>query len=195
LTGNYDCFDADGDTEGQSTFRWLRCATANGLYQPIPGATSLTYTLTAQDENYFLKFEVTPEAVTGNSPGNASTSYYAGIGPVTSMPQYQVTGAGKSLCNGTYHFQGHIDDQSSYRYGAPFFQKWNGSSYEEIYLYGYYIASSVSCEGSYTCTYYEQRYSFDMYFPEGDYSCDSLYDGGLETCGGTSDLANVLKLN
>jgi hypothetical protein len=195
LTGNYDYYDADGDIEGQTTFRWLRCATANGTYQPIPGATSLTYTLTLQDENYFLKFEATPEAVTGNSPGNASTSFYAGIGPVIRMPQYQVTGAGKSVCNGTYNFQGYIDDQNSYYYGAPFFQKYNGSSYEEIYLYGYYIASSVSCDGGYACTYYEQRYSSDMYFPEGDYTCDSLYDGGLGTCGGASDLANVVNLN
>lgn len=86
LIGDYEYYDADGDTEGRSTFRCLRCNTVNGSYIPIPSAIDITYTLTEQDKNTFIKFEVTPVATTGNSQGNASTSAYAGIGPVIAMP-------------------------------------------------------------------------------------------------------------
>ncbi len=86
LTGNYEYYDADGDSEGQSTFRWLRGDTVNGAYQPISGATGTTYTLTANDIGKFIKFEVTPVAATGNSPGTPATSAYAGIGPVIASP-------------------------------------------------------------------------------------------------------------
>ena len=86
LTGDHEYNDAENDTEGQSTFRWLRSDTVNGTYQAISGATGKTYTLTAADVGKFLKFEVTPLAVTGNSPGIPTTSSYAGIGPVITSP-------------------------------------------------------------------------------------------------------------
>jgi len=82
LTGNYDYSDAEGDTEGQSAYRWLRCDTVNGSFQAISGATGITYTLTQDDLGKFLKFEVTPVALTGASLGSPATSSYAGIGPV-----------------------------------------------------------------------------------------------------------------
>lgn len=61
LTGSYTFSDPDpGDTQGTSTFRWLRNGTT-----AIPGATSLTYLVTAADEGFNLSFEVTPVSSTG----------------------------------------------------------------------------------------------------------------------------------
>lgn len=68
LTGNYTYGDADSDAEGTSTFRWLRDDVA------ISGATSQTYTPVEADVSHVLKFEVTPVAATGTSPGTAVAS-------------------------------------------------------------------------------------------------------------------------
>lgn len=74
LTGSYTYNDADGDAEGVSTFRWLRDDVA------ISGATSGTYVLDAADLGATIKFEVTPVAATGESPGSPVAS--SGVGPV-----------------------------------------------------------------------------------------------------------------
>ncbi|MDQ6996203.1 MAG: choice-of-anchor Q domain-containing protein, partial [Mariprofundus sp.] len=68
LTGSYTYADVDGDAQGTSTFRWLRGVTA------ITGATATTYTLVAADSGQTIKFEVTPVAATGTSPGTAVAS-------------------------------------------------------------------------------------------------------------------------
>ena len=75
LTGNYTYADADGDLEGTSTYRWLR----NGA--SISGATAKTYTLVAADQGALIRFEVTPVAATGASPGVAVAS--PAVGPVS----------------------------------------------------------------------------------------------------------------
>jgi len=77
-TGNYTYTDTDGDTEGTSTYRWLRDAVAMG------GATSSTYTTVQDDVGTTLTFEVTPVASTGTSPGVAATS--AGVAIVAIAP-------------------------------------------------------------------------------------------------------------
>jgi hypothetical protein len=64
LTGNYSYADADGDPEGASAYRWLR----NGG-TAIPAATSRTYAVIDADIGATLTFEVTPVALTGDSPG------------------------------------------------------------------------------------------------------------------------------
>jgi uncharacterized protein YkwD len=76
LTGSYVYGDADGDAEGASTYRWLR----NG--EAIAGATSATYLLVVAEEGAQLRFEVTPVAATGASPGIAVQS--DAVGPVES---------------------------------------------------------------------------------------------------------------
>jgi hypothetical protein len=68
LTGNYTYFDVESDTEGTSTFRWLRDGVA------ISGATTSTYTLVAADSGANISFEVTPVATTGTKTGVAVTS-------------------------------------------------------------------------------------------------------------------------
>jgi uncharacterized repeat protein (TIGR01451 family) len=78
LTGNYTYADVDGDLEGASTFRWLR----DGA--PIAGATNRDYALVVEDAGALIRFEVTPVAETGASPGPAATS--EAVGPVTVNP-------------------------------------------------------------------------------------------------------------
>jgi len=68
LTGSYTYADTENDTEGTSTFRWLRGGVA------ITGATSETYTLVADDSGEDITFEVTPVATTGTTTGTAVVS-------------------------------------------------------------------------------------------------------------------------
>lgn len=75
LSGSYTYNDADGDSEGSSTFRWFR----NG--SPIGGATGQNYTLVAADNGDIIRFGVTPVAQTGVSPGAEALS--GPVGPVT----------------------------------------------------------------------------------------------------------------
>ena len=63
LTGHYDYSDIEGDAEGTSIFSWIRSGT------PIPGATSISYTLVEADNGKMVSFEVTPVAVTGELTG------------------------------------------------------------------------------------------------------------------------------
>ncbi|MDX8391030.1 MAG: choice-of-anchor U domain-containing protein, partial [Mariprofundaceae bacterium] len=85
LTGSYTYNDVDGDSEGTSTFRWLRNNVA------ITSATSSTYMLVAADSGTTIKFEVTPVAATGTTTGTAITS--AGTSILNSAPVFTGTPA------------------------------------------------------------------------------------------------------
>ena len=85
LAGSYDYADSEGDLQGASTFRWLR--TNGEIDIPIDGATALTYTLVAADEGALIKFEVTPVAQSGISPGLAASAV---VGPVVPPPDITV---------------------------------------------------------------------------------------------------------
>ncbi|MDH3711379.1 MAG: T9SS type A sorting domain-containing protein, partial [Cyclobacteriaceae bacterium] len=74
LNGLYTFTDADGDLEGNSTFRWLRDGVA------IDGAIAQSYRLESADVGTSIIFEVTPAASTGVSPGRPVQS--ASIGPI-----------------------------------------------------------------------------------------------------------------
>lgn len=69
LTGTYTFSDVNANTEATSTYRWLRADTSNGSYAAISGATSINYTLTSDDLNKYIKFEVTPVANTAPTTG------------------------------------------------------------------------------------------------------------------------------
>ncbi len=92
LSGSYTYYDADNDTESGTTFRWLISDSQSGTYTEIDGATSKTYTVVQDDLGKYLKFEVTPKAATGLSPGIT----------VLSSPTGQVTGAPIIEFNATY---------------------------------------------------------------------------------------------
>jgi len=68
LKGHYTYGDAENDTEGESTFRWL----ADG--DAIAGATTDSYVPVASDTGKTITFEVTPVAITGVTPGVPASS-------------------------------------------------------------------------------------------------------------------------
>lgn len=86
LIASYTYQDNENDPEGQSIFKWYRCANAEGIgKEEIPGAGDLTYTLTTADEGIYLFFEITPVAAAGTLTGTPllSTAY----GPVSGSPE------------------------------------------------------------------------------------------------------------
>ncbi len=60
LTAYYVFSDTDGDNEGTSLYQWYRSDSEDGVYSAISNATGVTYTTTDDDNEMFLKFEVTP---------------------------------------------------------------------------------------------------------------------------------------
>ncbi|MCS3531925.1 hypothetical protein [Chryseobacterium sp. JUb7] len=79
LTGNYTYSDAEGNTEGTSTYKWTRADNSAGLNETsISGATAKTYILTAGDVNKYIKFYVTPVASSGTTTGTETGSGFAG---------------------------------------------------------------------------------------------------------------------
>lgn len=81
LTAGYTYSDADGDAEGVTTIEWFSY-TNSGL---TTGETSLgtgtTYLITASEVGKYIAFKVTPEALTGVTPGTTVKS--SGIGKVS----------------------------------------------------------------------------------------------------------------
>jgi lysophospholipase L1-like esterase len=85
LTANYGFAYALG-TEGTSTYQWYRGDTEFGSFTAIPGATSLTYTTTLDDDGHFLRFGVTPVGNEGSTgPEALSASQIIGIFVDTSL--------------------------------------------------------------------------------------------------------------
>lgn len=74
LTGSYTYFDLESDGQGTSTFKWFRADDINGPDVEILNATQLTYTLTSNDLNKFISFEVTPISATGTAQGTSVRS-------------------------------------------------------------------------------------------------------------------------
>ena len=81
LQGEYDYSDADGDTEGTSTFQWLKNTT------PIDGATARSYTVVNEDVGHSITFRVLPQASTGNlvgTPVDSNPIVIANSSPIAS---------------------------------------------------------------------------------------------------------------
>jgi hypothetical protein len=127
LTGNYTYSDQQGDPQGASIYRWLRDGVA------ISGASARTYTLASGDLGARIRFEVTPVAATGASPGTAVQS--PEVGPVVAPPPNMAPVANNVAISGTaqvtrtltgsYTYsdaEGNAEGTSTYRWlrnGAP----------------------------------------------------------------------------
>jgi hypothetical protein len=86
LTGLPGITDADGDTISGSTFQWYRADDAAGTTNrvAIAGATNTTYTITADDSNKYLVFEVVPRTSSGTpNSGVAASAVTATAVPAT----------------------------------------------------------------------------------------------------------------
>ena len=77
LTGEYTYFDSN-DTADENmdycTYQWYRSSSKNGVYAAITGATGTKYTLTAEDEDKFIKFGVKPYSKVEPKEGEESLS-------------------------------------------------------------------------------------------------------------------------
>lgn len=82
LTGDYSYQDVNGDPEGTSVYKWYRADDANGTNKAvINNANTIEYTLTTDDADKYISFEVTPVATTGILTGSPVES--AVFGPIT----------------------------------------------------------------------------------------------------------------
>ncbi|MCF8223593.1 MAG: T9SS type A sorting domain-containing protein [Bacteroidales bacterium] len=136
LSGTYTYNDDDGESEGSSSYRWLR--EGAGV---IPGADSDTYTVTFDDIAYKLIFEVTPVA---------SSGYPLEGDPVQSAATAEVPASGEPLASdvcisGTRTVGSVLTGNYTYTYG-----KQEGTSLYRWYRDGSPIAGATSI--SYTLT-------------------------------------------
>ena len=118
LTGTYKYSDFNKDEEGETLFRWLRASSLKGEYKEIPGANGLTYVLTEDDKDMFIKFEVTPVAKVAPEEGDAVTSD-AFTGPkAPEAKNLKITKSGKGYV-GTYEYfqaDGAAEGKTIYRW-------------------------------------------------------------------------------
>jgi hypothetical protein len=83
------------------TYQWLRCDTADGIYETIPGATFSTYAVTTADMNKYIKLQATGS---GNYTGTVTSVYKGPVsaGEITAIgPISGTTAVGKTLTVGT----------------------------------------------------------------------------------------------
>ena len=84
LTGTGTYADADGDAEGTSTYRWQRADDGSGTNAAvITDSTRISLVTANSEENKYVRFEYTPVAVTGSTPGTAVWSSW--YGPITGV--------------------------------------------------------------------------------------------------------------
>ncbi|MFA7217427.1 MAG: hypothetical protein WC057_02375, partial [Dehalococcoidales bacterium] len=147
-----------------ATYQWKRCATSDGDYDVISGATSSTYTLTASDYNKYIKVVVIGSgsysgAVTSAAKGLVTGCPITAIGAVINEPisgntiiAGSLTPAGAAVYV-TYQWQ-----HSNYAY-QPIESDWvnitgaTTNSYLVSSQYNYcYIRVVVTGSGAYTGT-------------------------------------------
>ncbi len=81
VTGTYTYFDLEGDPEGDSQYAWYRADDASGSGETLlEGENEAEYTITQEDAQKFLSFEVTPVAQSGTSPGETVRSSWVEVG-------------------------------------------------------------------------------------------------------------------
>lgn len=85
LRASYDYTDRERDPQGASRYRWLVSDTIDGVYNPIPGATATSFTVTDEQAGKFLKFEVTPVSADGTAGEPVLTPAYSVIMDVSSL--------------------------------------------------------------------------------------------------------------
>ena len=85
LTAEWTYEDTEGDAQAvlEHSFQWHRCNADGSSCIGITGATAESYVPVTADAGYYLKFAVTPAALSGNSPGQTAESQI--IGPVERM--------------------------------------------------------------------------------------------------------------
>lgn len=110
LTGSYTYTDINSDEENLdsiegTSFCWLRAESEDGDYVPIDGATKISYKLTDDDIDSYIKFSVTPVAVNDSEPGATAESPKAVKGPTRpEVSNVSIEFKGNSLYGGNYKY-------------------------------------------------------------------------------------------
>ena len=144
LTGDYAYADTEGDIEGSSTYKWYRAENFDGSdKQVIAGATSKTYTLTSDDKEKYIFFEVTPVAQSGDLVGLPVMSVASPIEVPT--PAMLTT---TRIQNGAGNTLGKVEtgDQIIIDYNKPMDADGIGQTFNISFIHGYptimYISST-----------------------------------------------------
>jgi len=74
-TGSYTYYDANGDPEGTSTFKWYRSDDTVGTNKTQLVFTTTEIPISASEEDKYLVFEVTPVSTTAPQTGIAAEVY------------------------------------------------------------------------------------------------------------------------
>ncbi len=99
LTGSYTYSDPENNPQSVSTFKWYWASTLSGAKTVISGAVSSTYTLTTNEYNKYIFFEVTPKASDGVAVGTPVISAASTI--VTDLlPTVAIYSSSPSFCDG-----------------------------------------------------------------------------------------------
>ncbi len=126
LTGHYTYSDTEGDIEGGSVYQWYSAENLSGLNETVIG-NSISYQLTNDEIDKFIRFSVTPVAATGNTTPGIMVVSDPRIGPVTNEAPVAtmgvISGPGtfnvNDVLTGNYDYsdaEGDIEDNSLYEW-------------------------------------------------------------------------------
>src|SRR5207342_1146075 len=124
LTALPNITDVDDDTIGGSTYQWYRADDAAGTTNrvAIAGATGETYTITADDSNKYLVFEVVPRTTTGMPNVGVATSTVTSIAVPATAPTAAPTITGTLKTNEVLTGVVNYDDAEDDAQGTHLYQ-------------------------------------------------------------------------
>jgi hypothetical protein len=87
VTANYTYVDAEGDSQGGTSFQWYVADAVSGTNETaIVGATAATFLIQSAQTGKFIRVGVTPKALTGTSPGiEVKSSFNTAVGDATTV--------------------------------------------------------------------------------------------------------------
>lgn len=98
---DYEYNDLENDPESGTVIRWFRATDESGASE-VEIHEGNEYTVTLEDEDKYLRIEVTPGAASGASPGETvSSSFYGPV--VNTLPTVSLTGPAE-FCEGSSAF-------------------------------------------------------------------------------------------
>ncbi len=121
ISGMYDYFDINGDAEFGSVCRWVRADKIDGVYSPINNTLGNAYTITADDIDKFIKFEITPKNQQIPTIGSAvlSNAFLAPAKPVANNIRINGTIKTENTISGEYDYSDanrDMEQNSKYRW-------------------------------------------------------------------------------
>ena len=134
---NYEFYDINGDSEGETEFRWLISDEEYGDYTMIEGALEKTYTLTKNEVDKFIKVEVIPKSDTEPFVGDAVTSSpYPALRRPT-VKNLSIVKMSDNILKGSYEYE-HIHNSLK------------GKSIYKWFVNGTLVSTQITCNINFT---------------------------------------------